>query len=197
MRKSIFASPIRKFNLTLLALVVAIGLSAGALAADSSRTPTPPPNSNNYDSWLNKEVRHQLVMLPFFSVFDNLAYRVDGTTVTLQGQVVRPVLKGDAEKAVKGLEGVTQVNNQIQVLPLSAFDNQLRLAEFRAIYSKPSLQMYQVRSVAPIHIIVDNGHVALEGAVGSQADKNVAGIAANSVPNVFSVTNNLQVDNGK
>ncbi|MGC2333981.1 MAG: BON domain-containing protein, partial [Candidatus Acidiferrales bacterium] len=142
-----------------------------------------------------KEVRHQLVLLPYYSVFDNLEYEVEGSKVVLMGQVVRPVLKSDAGAAVKHIEGVTAVDNQIQVLPLSPMDNGIRRAEYRAIYGSPSLQMYQVRSVPPIHIIVDNGHVTLEGVVGTQADKNVAGLMANQVPDVFSVTNNLRVEN--
>jgi hyperosmotically inducible periplasmic protein len=142
-----------------------------------------------------KEVRHVLVLLPYYSVFDNLEYKVQDGKVTLLGQVVNPVLKGDAEKAVKRVEGVTQVNNQIEVLPLSPMDNQLRRAIFRAIYNSPSLQMYEVRSVPPIHIIVKNGHVTLEGVVATAMDKQIAGMAANRVPNVFSVTNDLRVEN--
>jgi hyperosmotically inducible periplasmic protein len=142
---------------------------------------------------LVREVRHQLVLLPYYGVFDNLAFRVDGSAVTLVGQVTNPVLKDDAGRAVKSIEGVTQVNNQIRVLPLSPMDRQIRIAEFRAIYSEPGFEKYAYQAVPPIHIIVDNGHVTLEGAVDSQMDKNLAGIRANSVPGVFSVTNNLQV----
>lgn len=143
---------------------------------------------------LVKEVRHELVMLPYYGVFDNLAYRVDGNKVTLFGQVARPVLKSDAEQAVKRIEGVTSVVNEIEVLPVSPNDDRIRLEVYRAIYSRPTLQQYQLRSVPPIHIIVKNGNVTLEGAVSSEADKNVAGIAANGVGGVFSVTNNLVVD---
>ncbi len=142
---------------------------------------------------LIREVRHELVMLPFYSVFDNLAFRVDGRKVTLFGQVVLPTLKTDAERAVKRIEGVERVTNEIVVLPVSPEDDRLRRALFRAIYSKPTLQQYQLRAVPTIHIIVKNGHVTLEGAVGSEMDKNVAGLAANGVPGVFSVTNNLIV----
>ena len=143
---------------------------------------------------LTREVRHVLVLLPFYSVFDNLEYKVEGGKVTLLGQVVRPDLKDDAEKAVKQVRGVESVDNQIEVLPTSPMDDQIRRAEYQAIYSKPSLQMYEVRSVPPIHIIVKNGHVTLEGVVATQADKDVAGIVANAVPNVFSVTNNLRIE---
>lgn len=141
------------------------------------------------------EVRHQLVMLPFYTLFDNLEYKVEGSKVTLMGEVVRPTLKDDAANAVKHVRGVETVDNQIKVLPVSPMDNQTRRAEYRAIYSQPNLQMYAMQSVPPIHIIVDNGHVTLEGVVANQADKNAAGIAANGVANVFSVTNNLRVEN--
>jgi len=147
-------------------------------------------------AWLMNEVRHQLVLLPYYSVFDNLAYRVDGDKVTLTGQVTRPDIKDDAGKAVKSIEGVESVDNQIQVLPPSPMDDQIRRAEFQSIYSFPSLQRYGDMAVAAIHIIVDNGHVTLEGVVNSDADKDVAGIRANTVPNVFAVTNNLRVQKG-
>lgn len=142
---------------------------------------------------ISREVRHELVMLPYYGVFDNLAYRVDGTNVTLLGQVRDPVLKSDAGSAVKNIEGVTHVDNQIQVLPLSSMDDQTRMAEYRAIYGYPGLDRYAMQAVPSIHIIVSNGKVTLEGAVGTQADKTLAGVRANTVPGVFSVTNNLQV----
>jgi hyperosmotically inducible protein len=141
-----------------------------------------------------KEVRHELVMLPYYGVFDNLSYRVDGSKVTLFGQVTRPTLKSDAENVVKKIEGVEKVDNQIEVLPLSPNDDRVRLAVYRAIYSKPQLQRYQLGAVPPIHIIVKNGNVTLEGVVANQGDKDVAGIAANGVPGVFSVKNNLMVE---
>jgi hyperosmotically inducible periplasmic protein len=142
-----------------------------------------------------KEVHHELVLLPYYGVFDNLAYRVspDGT-VTLIGQVARPTLKSDAENAVKHIEGVERVDNQIQVLPTSPMDDQIRLATYRAIYGNSVLSPYQLRAVPPIHIIVDQGHVTLEGVVAKQMDKQVAEMQAKSVPNVFSVTDNLRVE---
>jgi hyperosmotically inducible protein len=141
-----------------------------------------------------REVRHELVMLPYYGVFDNLAYQVNGSTVTLLGQVTRPTLKSDAERAVKGIEGVDRVVNKIEVLPLSPMDDKTRLAVYRAIYSDPALDRYALRAVPPIHIIVKNGNVTLDGAVASQSDKNIAGIRANGVPGVFSVRNELQVE---
>jgi hyperosmotically inducible periplasmic protein len=179
----------------LLALPLATALaSTNALAAGEKEQA--PRDTAKYEAWLTKEVRHELVMLPWYSLFDNLEYKVEGNKVILTGQVVRPSLKDDAARAVKSIEGVEAVDNRIEVLPLSAMDDQLRGAEFRAIYGQPSLQRYAQGAVPPIHIIVKNGHVTLEGAVATAADKNVAGIQANSVPNVFSVTNNLRVDSG-
>ena len=146
---------------------------------------------------ITREVRHELVMLPYYGVFDNLTYRVDGTTVTLMGQVTKPTLKSDAGNVVKGIEGVERVDNKIQVLPLSSMDDGLRLAEYRAIYGTPGLDRYAMQAVPPIHIIVDNGKVTLEGVVATQADKDTAGIRANTVNGVFSVTNNLRLENDK
>lgn len=140
-----------------------------------------------------KEVRHELLMLPRFDVFDNLEFKVDGQNVTLLGTVTRPVLKQDAERAVKGIESVETVNNEIEVLPPSPSDDRLRLRLFRAIYGFPALQKYDLPVIKPIRIIVKNGHVTLEGVVDSEADRNLVGIRANTVPGIFSVTNNLRV----
>jgi hyperosmotically inducible protein len=146
---------------------------------------------------ITREVRHELVMLPYYGVFDNLVYRVDGSRVTLMGQVTRPTLKSDAGTVVKGIEGVERVDNQIQVLPLSPMDDGLRMAEYRAIYGHPGLDRYAMQAVPPIHIIVDSGKVTLEGVVATQSDKDTAGIRANTVSGVFSVTNNLRVESDK
>jgi hyperosmotically inducible protein len=148
-------------------------------------------------SRLESEVRHELVMLPYYGVFDNLTFQVNGDKVTLMGQVARPSLKTSAERAVKSVEGVASVENKIEVLPTSGHDDDIRRATYRAIYSQPALQLYQMRAVPPIHIIVKNGNVTLEGVVAREADKNIAGIQANSVSGVFSVTNNLRVENEK
>jgi len=143
-----------------------------------------------------KEVHHELVMLPFYGVFDNLAYQVaPGGTVTLLGQVSQPVLKSDAERAVKSIEGVERVVNNVQVLPTSPNDDRIRRETYRAIYGNEVLSQYQLRAVPPIHIIVDNGHLTLEGVVARQMEKQIAEMQAKSVPGVFSVTNNLKVEN--
>jgi hyperosmotically inducible periplasmic protein len=146
---------------------------------------------------LTKEVRHVLVMLPYYSVFDNLAYRVEGDKVILAGQVVRPSIKSDAEAAVKSVAGVSSVESNIEVLPPAPMDDQLRRALYRAIYGEPSLSKYGYSAVASIHIIVKSGNVTLEGVVDSEEDKNLATLRANGVPNIFSVKNNLHVAGGK
>ncbi len=146
-------------------------------------------------SHLMQQVRHELVMLPYYTIFDDLAFRVNGSTVTLLGAVTNPVLKSSAENVVKKIEGVTQVNNEIEVLPVSPMDWQIRRAEARAIYGDPQLSdRYGNQALPSIHIIVKNGHVTLEGVVANTLDKNLINVRANSVPNVFSVQNNLQVE---
>jgi hyperosmotically inducible protein len=180
----------RSFLAAAAALVMVLVSGASLLAATSNQAQRDPAHEQAY---LTKEVRHELVMLPYLSVFDNLQYKVDGTKVTLLGQVVRPTLKEDAGRVVKSIEGVTEVDNQIEVLPPSPMDDGIRHQEFRAIYSFPALSRYAEGAIPQIHIIVNNGHVTLEGIVDSQADKDMAGLRANTVPNVFSVTNNLQV----
>jgi hyperosmotically inducible periplasmic protein len=136
-------------------------------------------------------------MLPYFGVFDNIAFKVDGNTVTLLGQVVRPSLKSDAGNAIEHIEGVDQVNNQIEVLPNSPMDDRLRLRLFRAIYEYPALQRYALGVQKPIRIIVKNGHVDLEGIVDSQGDKDLVNMRANGVSGIFGVTDNLQVASSK
>jgi len=146
---------------------------------------------------ITREVHHELVMLPYYGVFDNLAYRVDGSKVTLLGQVERPTLKSDSERVVRKIDGVDAVDNQIEVLPLSPNDDRIRLATYRAIYSKAPLQRYQLSAVPPIHIIVKNGNITLEGVVANEFDKHIAGIAAHGVHGAFNVENNLRVESGE
>ncbi len=143
---------------------------------------------------MSREVRHELVMLPYYGVFDNLAYSVNNGVVTLYGEVTRPSLKSDAGNAVKGIEGVTRVDNKIQTLPLSSADDQIRRATYRAVFGEPSLNRYAMQAVPPIHIIVDNGKVTLVGVVATEGDKNIAGLRANGVSGVFSVNNELRID---
>jgi hyperosmotically inducible protein len=144
---------------------------------------------------ITKEAHHELVMLPFYGVFDNLLYKVSPEgTVTLLGEVSRPTLKLDAERAVRDIEGVKRVDNQIKVLPLSPNDDRIRRATYRKIYGHSALSQYQLRAVPPIHIIVENGHVTLEGVVARPMEKQVAGMQANSVSGVFSVENHLRLE---
>jgi osmotically-inducible protein OsmY len=143
---------------------------------------------------LEESVRHELVMLPYFNVFDDISFRVDNGTVTLFGSVHDPVVKRDAESAIKHLEGVSQVNDQIEVQPLSSFDNRVRLQTYFAIYGYGPLQRYGLGTQPPIRILVNNGHVTLAGVVANQGDKNLAFIRANGVPGVFSVTNDLRIE---
>ena len=154
--------------------------------------------SSNALDRITREVRHELVMLPFYNVFDDLEYSVasDGT-VTLMGAVVDPTLKPDAERSVKKIEGVERVVNNIEVLPTSPNDDQIRRATYRAIYGNDVLSTYSLRAVPPIHIIVKNGHVTLKGVVARTMDKQIAEMQAKSVPGVFSVQNDLQVENPK
>lgn len=175
--------------------ILCVITSAGTFARDKgAQGPAPPDRGGqNYEKWLTREVGHELVQVPWLSVFDNLQYSVKGSEVTLSGQVWQPVTKDDAQTAVKGIEGVTKVNNNIEVLPLSPMDDQIRRAEYRAIYGFPELQRYAMGVLPSIHIIVKNGHVTLVGTVDNEMDKNVVEIRAKSVPNVFSVDDNLQV----
>ncbi len=184
----------KKTLLVTLALSMIFSMVALASPTTQDNQPTGAANQKSIDR-IVKEVHHELVMLPYYGVFDNLAYKVDPDgTVTLLGQVARPTLKSDAENVVKRIEGVEKVVNNIEVLPTSINDDRIRRATYRAIYGNSVLSPYQMRAVPPIHIIVNNGHVTLEGAVARQMDKQIAGVQANSVSGVFSVTNNLLVD---
>jgi hyperosmotically inducible protein len=172
-----------------MALLAMAGFAIGAPNA-SAGSVTPLDVSR-----LSNQVRHELVTLPWYGVFDNLEYQVNGSEVILSGQVVSEhgQTKYDAENAVKRIEGVTSVVNHIEVLPPLPFDNQIRRAEYRAIFSQSTLGRYSMGAIPQIHIIVKGGHVTLEGVVMNQMDRDIAGLAANSVDGVFSVTNNLRV----
>jgi hyperosmotically inducible protein len=176
----------------LMSLVVLFFALAPSMIAQSELGQSVSPA----EARIQKEVRHELLMLPYFSVFDYIAFQVKGDTVILQGEVTRPTLKSDAENVVKHIEGVEHVINNIDVLPPSPMDEQLRLALYRAIYGYPSLEKYALGVQKPIRIIVKNGRVTLEGVVDSDTDKNLVTVRANSVPGVFSVTNDLRVVQG-
>ncbi|MFN3326849.1 MAG: BON domain-containing protein [Bryobacteraceae bacterium] len=146
---------------------------------------------------LAEQVRRELAMLPWYNVFDYLTFSLHGDTVVLAGYATRPVLKADAERAVRRIEGVARVKNEIEVLPLSPYDNRIRMAVYRTLYSQPALQRYAMGVRPNIHILVNNGRVTLIGVVANQGDRTIANIAANSVPGVFSVSNNITVRRGK
>jgi len=168
-------------------------LTMGAANGVAASRAVAPQTDAKYEAWLNKKVRHELLILPWYGVFDNLEYSINGNVVTLSGQVVFPLTRQDAVGSVKNIEGVSKVVDNITPLPPSPFDNQTRRAEYRAIFSEPSLSKYSMGVNPAIHIIVDNGHVTLVGYVDSRTDVQLATMRANSVPGVFSVTNDLQV----
>jgi len=177
-------------------LTLAAFLSASpliGLSAQSTPAPKPPQSDDRYPSPLSREIHHQILVLPFYSVFDSINFTVEGGKVTLTGQVVRRTLKEHAEAAVKSIEGVTVVVNQIEVLPVSPSDDDLRNAIYRVIYEDPTLARYAIQNIPPVHIIVKNGNVALEGSVESASEKTLAATRASSVANVRSVKNNLIV----
>ena len=182
-------------RIAILTLLIQPFFGTGMLAAQQDMQAR--RGARNSDAYLTREVRHELVMVPWYSVFDILQYSVNGNEVTLTGQVTEPTVKSDAENSVKHIEGVEKVNNEIEVLPASMMDDQIRRAEYRAIYSQPNLERYGIGNLQSIHIIVKGGHVTLEGVVGSEQDKDAAGIYAKGVPNVFSVDNHLMVTRSK
>lgn len=179
----------------LAAAALSLGLlisTAAFAAASPTQNSSQAPNET-----LLREVQHQLRMLNYYTVFDNLEFQVEGDRVILAGQVTRPEVKSEAVAVVKKIQGVSDVQDNIKVLPLSNDDDRIRRAAYRSIYGDPQLSKYGFQSVQSIHIIVDNGHISLEGFVDTQADKNVAGIRANSVPGAFSSKNNLIVNENK
>lgn len=179
------------------AQLVVLGSLLAVLPIQAFGKPTKRSNPAATGNYLERQVRRALLTQPFYTVFDNLEFRVDGDRVELYGQVTQPgVLKSDAENAVKHIEGVESVTNNIQVLPLSAIDDQIRRAEYRAVFggNGGALSRYSMGANPSIHIIVNNGHVTLEGVVSSEMDKIMANLQANHVPGVFSVTDNLRVE---
>jgi hyperosmotically inducible protein len=173
---------------TCLLFAIAVCWPAGSAAAAAQRGV-----SERGRARIAREVRHELAMLPYYTVFDHLAFEVNGATVTLLGQVTRPTLKSDAQNVVKGIEGVEAVTNKIEVLPLSPADDRIRRAVYHAIYGDVGLDRYALAAVPSIHILVKNGQVTLEGVVDRTADKDLANLRANGVSGVFSVTNHLTV----
>src|SRR5215467_8708301 len=171
------------------ALMVFLGFLTIPLEAQKNARPPSP----RFAQYVQRELTHRILMLPYYGVFDAIGFKVEGYNVTLVGQVTRPTLKSDAENSVKHIEGVEKVDNQIEVLPPSSMDDRLRLALFHAIYGYPPLEKYALGVQKPIRIVVKNGHAKLEGVVDNETDKNTAEIRAKSVSGIFSVTNNLKV----
>jgi hyperosmotically inducible protein len=177
-----------RFLFTII-LVGSVSLPLGASGASAANA------TNPNVSVIANQVHHELAMLPWYGVFDHLDYQVNGTQVILSGQVIseHAITKDDAGKFVRSIPGVTNVVNNIEVLPPSRFDDQIRRAEYRTVFSHADLGRYTMGVIPQVHIIVKNGHVSLEGVVMNKMDKNIAGIVANSVPGVFSVENNLRI----
>jgi hyperosmotically inducible protein len=153
-------------------------------------------NTSSTQVRLADEARHQLLMLPYYGVFDWIEGQVlPDNTVVLRGYVVRPTTKSDAENRVRRIEGVARVDNQIEVLPLSPNDDRLRRALYRTLFGFSSpLFRYATQAVPPIHIIVNRGRAVLKGVVANEGDRRLAYIKARSVPGLFNVTNELQVE---
>ena len=190
----------RTFGIRAVALVLCLTLSGPAVASAQDKdgprktelkTQREPGQA---EQRLARLVREELVTLPYYTVFDNLIFQVDGSTVELLGQVSRPALKSDADGVIRRIEGVDKVVNNIEVLPASPTDDHIRRNVYRAIYQHPTMAKYAIQALPPIHIIVKNGKVFLEGLVASESDKNIANTQANSVSGVVSVTSNLLVE---
>ena len=188
------------FGIQAVALVLCLTLSGLAVAStqdkDSPRKTElkTKRESGRAEQRLAKLVRDELELLPSYTVFDALTFQVTGSTVELIGQVSCPILKSDAEGAIKKIEGVDHVINHIEILPLSPADDHLRRNVYRAIYQHPTLTKYAMQAIPPIHIIVKDEKVFLEGVLTSEPDKIIANIQANSVSGVVSVTNNLHIE---
>jgi len=180
-----------KNKIVALAAMLAIAASAAVAA------PKATAQQASGDQPVAQQVRHELLMLPYYGIFDNLAYQVEGSTVTLYGQVTRPVTRSDAEASVKRIKGVAQVVNNIEVLPASSFDDAIRARTVREMWRTAGLYRYTLGTHPSLHIIVRGGHVTLEGVVANKTDKQLAYLAASRVPGVFSVTNNVRAERGE
>jgi len=180
----------------ILAAILAIRLTLAVpslLAQHPSAAKPAKSEPKHEESQLSHEIRHQLLVLPYYSVFDYLTFTLDADKVTISGYVLRPTLKTNAEAAVKSLEGVSSVKNLIEVLPKSSTDDDIRRAVYRAVFEDSTLQRYAVPEVPAIHIILRNGEVTLEGAVSTAAEKNLASARASSVPGISNVKNNISI----
>lgn len=174
--------------------IIAIGAVLVLTASAAIAAPVTSNQPETGGQQVSEKVRHELVTLPYYGVFDNLAYNVEGSTVTLYGQVVNPSTRRDAENRVARINGVRKVVNNIEVLPLSSFDDSIRVRTYRTLFRTGGLYRYAMGANPSIHIVVKGGNVTLEGVVANESDSQLAYITARSVPGVFSVTNNLQAE---
>lgn len=178
-------------------LILAIAATLAIATSAAVAAPAVISNDQGLDQQkIMKKVRKELVTLPYYGVFDNLAYKVEGSTVTLYGQVVRPSTRSDAEHRVSRIKGVERVVNEIEVLPVSSFDDSIRVRTYRTLFRAGGLYRYAMGANPALHIVVNRGHVTLEGVVSNEGDKNLAYVVARGVPGVFSVTNNLRTERG-
>jgi len=173
--------------------IIALAAMVVIAASVAQAAPSTSVENGNFDR-VAKQVRHELVTLPYYGVFDNLSYQINGDTVTLYGQTVRPTTRTDAARRVARIAGVSRVVNNIEVLPLSSFDDSIRARTYRSVFNTAGLYRYALGANPSLHIVVNNGHVALEGVVANEGDRRLAYIAAMQVPGVFSVKNNLRTD---
>ena len=170
--------------------LMAAALLAGAAAAATKANANLPQN----DSDIANNVRHEIVMYPYYTLWDDISFRVANGSVDLAGAVTQPYKKDEIERRVEKVAGVTSVTDEIKVLPLSSMDDRLRQQVANAIYRDPMLAHYATMAVPPIHIIVENGRVTLTGVVSSDMEKQIAGMRATSSLSLGQVTNNLVVE---
>lgn len=177
-------------------MAAALLVSAGVAGATDLNRPDVPQSANapQGDDAVSRSVRHEVLMYPYYSIWDDVSYRVSNGQVELMGAVTQPFKKSDIQRLVQRVPGVTAVTDEIKVLPLSNFDDRLRLQVARAIYGDPTMLVYRNQALPPIHIVVENGHVTLTGWVNSDFDKQIAGMRANSSLSLGMVVNNLQVE---
>lgn len=173
-----------------LMAAVLLGGAGVAVAADNHHAPSFPN-----DQALAKGVRHAIVMYPRYSIFDDVSFQVENGSVRLSGEVTQPFKKSDIDKIVRNVAGTNQVEDDLRVLPLSPMDEALRLRVARLIYGDSTMTKYAIQPMKPIHIIVENGHVTLNGVVDNEFDKQIAGTRASSAMSFGRVVNNLEVAN--
>jgi osmotically-inducible protein OsmY len=168
-------------------------LLAAALATGAAMAKTTAPELTG-DAAIAQKAAHEVRSYAYYSLFDDVKIQVNNGTVQLTGEVTQPWKKDTLGKLIRNINGVTSVDNELKVAPLSAFDDSIRLQVARAIFRDPTMSMYAIQPVPPIHILVDNGHVTLEGVVRTPMEKEIAGIRANSAMSFGMVTNNLRVE---